>query len=128
MYRDGESLAIYTYIFKPPKLTIPLITDDYMIHDVIFYVACQWLIHKGEKGYYYGHISESLYDYIEAVLDPLDLHLLDNIAEEVIRQAKRIVDREEFLFLKDERGVEDVYYRLEHAESHVKLYVARRQS
>ncbi len=124
MDRSSPTIDLLRHTIKPNKINVPLVTDHYFINDIIFYVASQWLVEMADRGNVYRYVCNSLYDYIESVLEPEDIDLLNQVADEVVKQAGIIIDMEELEYLKNKKGVENVYYRLEPAEKHVRLFIA----
>lgn len=127
---NGDELTpvVLSQPIKVKPLNIPLIeTDHYFIYDILYYLVCEWLLEKSQRGNVYCEISNSLYDYIESILEPVDIESLHLVAEYIIKEAGKIIDYDEFKFLTNMKEVDHVSYRYTDTEKYVRFYVTIRQ-
>lgn len=108
------------------NVTLPLFTDKYLINDVVFYLVSDWLDYaiQGVDEDLYAYMDSELEDYVEAMLEPEDHHILNDIVKQVIDRAKKMVNHHQFDYLKNSMfEINKIEYRYDSNEKYVRWYI-----
>ena len=108
---------------KIKPINIPLIeTDHYFIYDILYHTASQWLIELGDRGKVNRNPPISLFEYVEGILELVDIGNLHLIVDYIIKEAGSIIDNDEFEYIKG-KGVDNVGYRYQDTQKYVQFYI-----
>lgn len=108
------------------NISLPIMTEKYLVNDVVFYLVSNWLdfYAQGIDEELYAYIDNELEDYVKAMVEPEDYHLINDIIEQVMDRAKQMVKAHQFEYLKDSNfEIDKIEYRYDANEKHVRWYI-----
>lgn len=125
---DGSSEPYKTLwcAIEIKNLTLPLFTDHYYINDVVFHLVSKWLDYyaQGIDEELYAYVDIELEEYVKAMIEPEDHHLIDLIMKQIVERAKEMVKHHQFDYLRGSMfDIDAIEYRYDTNEKHVRWYI-----